>query len=120
MALVGWAQDKPLHVPAAPWPMEWTQPDGTSVTFFLRGDEHWHYQMTTDGFVLVEQDGALYYGIAGEDGQIVAGKRIAHNPNKRRCCEKRWLRKNGLIKDGYEGLIGQDSSKKQLLEHPLK
>ena len=61
-----------LAVPAKPTPMKFTQPDGSTVTVILRGDERHHWYQTLDGYVLVNKNHTLYYGTAGEGDEIVA------------------------------------------------
>lgn len=62
-------------VSAAPaWPrkMTYTQPDGTEVTVYLRGDEYSHWHEAEDGAVLLRgADGVLCYAVLGEDGKAV-------------------------------------------------
>ena len=36
-------------VPATPYPIEMTQPDGTTLTVFLHGDEYYSYYSLPDG-----------------------------------------------------------------------
>lgn len=58
-----------LAVPAAPWPIEIEQPDGSKVTLSLRGDEYFHYYQTTDGHITTpDADG--WYRIVDNDGNI--------------------------------------------------
>ena len=49
-------------VPATPYPVEVTQPDGTTLTIRLHGDEHFRYNSTLDGFLIVKnQQNAFVY-----------------------------------------------------------
>ncbi|MDE6317107.1 MAG: M6 family metalloprotease domain-containing protein, partial [Muribaculaceae bacterium] len=59
-----------LAVPAKPTPIKFTQPDGSTVTVQLRGDERHHWYQTLDGYLLVNKENTLYYGIAGPSGEI--------------------------------------------------
>lgn len=61
-----------LAVPAKPTPFIFTQPDGTTVTVQLRGDERHHWYQTLDGYVLVNKDNTLYYGEADSSGHVYA------------------------------------------------
>lgn len=61
-----------LAVPAKPTPIEFTQPDGSVVTVQLRGDERHHWYQTLDGYLLVNQNNTLYYGVVEPDGEIRA------------------------------------------------
>lgn len=94
------AQDRPQMVPAAPWPMEYIQPTtGEVLQFYLRGDEWNHFRMTLDGYVIVQNQDKVYcYAMRQKDGTIVASKRVAHDAENRKPCEKRWLKKKGINK----------------------
>lgn len=71
-------------IPAKRIAKTYTQPDGSTVTVVLQGDEHFHYYTTTDGVMVAEDsDGYFKYAIANNLGNIVAGKYIARNPEKR-------------------------------------
>ena len=61
-----------------------TQSDGSALNFFLRGDENFHFQETTDGFKLIEnENGDLVYAYVSTAGTLSASDRIAHNPDSR-------------------------------------
>lgn len=62
-----------LAVPAIPKPITVKQPDGTSITIMLRGDEHLNWAETTDGYTLL-RDGQGYLSFAEKDknGNLVA------------------------------------------------
>lgn len=94
------AQDRPQLVPAAPWPMEHVQPTtGEVLHFYLRGDERGHFRMTLDGYLLMQnQDKVLCYAVMQKDGTIIASKRVAHDEENRKSCEKRWLKRKGINK----------------------
>ena len=58
------------------------QPDGTTVTLRLSGDEHSHYTATADGYTVLRRaaDGAFVYAVAAADGSLAAGTMVAHDP----------------------------------------
>lgn len=56
-------------VPAYPGLITQTQPDGTTVTLSLRGDEYFHYYMDSDGY-LVGQDADGWFRIMDNDGDL--------------------------------------------------
>lgn len=87
-----------MLVPAAPWPMEWVQPKGDTVMFYLRGDEHAHFMMTLDGYQVIEQNKTLYYAQKHANGEVKASRKKAHNEETRKKCEKRWLKRHGIQK----------------------
>ena len=47
-------------VPAKPTPIIITQPDGSELTVYLRGDENHHFYITQDGY-LINQDSLGFY-----------------------------------------------------------
>ena len=97
---------QPARVPARPGVIDRVQPDGDTVHVFLRGDEHWHFMMTVDGWEVQEDNnGKICYAILktrkidGEKKQIaVATRRQARDAAKRRKCEQRWLNRRGIQK----------------------
>ena len=75
--------------PADPTPAKVTQPDGTTVTVQLHGDEFFNYLTTLDGYTVVKNE-AGYYTYARLDGnQLVASDRIARD--NRTAADKAYL-----------------------------
>lgn len=74
-------------IPAAPFPGKVVQPDGTTLTVRLTGDEFAHITVTTDGYTLVEETGGYYYAQAGTDGTLVSTGVLAHDPEDRQANE---------------------------------
>ena len=71
-------------VPASPYPIEVTQPDGTTLTIRLHGDENFHYTTTLDGFLIVKnQQNAFVYATVSQTGELQPTERIARNANAR-------------------------------------
>lgn len=97
------AKMPPSHhrgVPAYRGVIERVQPDGDTLHIYLRGDERQHYSMTLDGWQVIENEkGTLCYAVFGKDSTVVAGKKQAHDAEKRKCCEKRWLQRKGIKKE---------------------
>jgi immune inhibitor A len=92
LGTVQWA----LAVPAFRGLHQHVQPDGTVVSYYLQGDEHFHAFSSPDGYALeMTADGALRY--AGKDaaGKAVATV-LAHNAAARTTSELRYLK--GLTK----------------------
>lgn len=83
---------KLFAIPASPYPVKITQPDGTEITVQLRGDEFFNYKTTTDGYLLVrDQKGFLNYGTLESDGTISNSGFRAKELNKRTPREKKFL-----------------------------
>ena len=97
IAAAAWA------VPANPRPMPYVQPNGDTIMIRLVGDEHFHYNTTVDGYLIVKNaKGYFCYGKWSNQTQTnarngkeyrvaVATKRIARDAAKRKKCEQRWL-----------------------------
>lgn len=87
------------NVPAYRGMIERVQPNGYTLRTFLRGDEHKHWMMTEDGWLIKENKrGWLKYAKTNRRGEVVIGIRKAHNAEDRSKCEKRWLEKHGMKK----------------------
>ena len=68
-----------------------TQPDGTTITIQLHGDEWNHFTTTTDGYT-VKQDARGYYMYAQkENGMLKATQMVAHDANQRSAKEQAYL-----------------------------
>lgn len=90
-------------VPADPRPKKFTQPDGTVVTVQLRGDERCHFYLSEDDYLLVEKDGALYYGTTDASGEIAASDILVSPMMARTSAENDFLSKVEMPKV-YEAL----------------
>lgn len=105
-AVAGVQAQQPSRVPARPGVINRVQPDGDTLHVYLRGDEHWHFMMTVDGWEVKEDNnGKIFYAtlktrkIDGEKKQVaVATRRQAHDAAKRSKCEQRWLNRRGVQK----------------------
>jgi hypothetical protein len=74
-------------------------PNGYELRTYLRGDEHFHYAMTEDGWQIIENTkGWFKYAKKNRKGQVVSHWRKAHNVEDRSRCEKKWLEKHGIKK----------------------
>ncbi len=81
-----------LAVRATPEPITITQADGTRITFRLRGDEHFHYRTTLDGYALVpDSRNILTYARQDEKGNLVSTNIRASNAGSRTATEKKLL-----------------------------
>ena len=58
-------------VPAKPGLRTVPQPDGSTITVELRGDEFFHQYLTEDGYPLVEKDGYFYYSDYSDSGDVI-------------------------------------------------
>lgn len=70
-----------VAIPADPTPVKVTQPDGSTVTLRLHGDEFFHLTQTIDGYTLVKNDAGYYtYARQDNDGRLVSSGVVAHDP----------------------------------------
>lgn len=59
------------------------QPDGTTLTVFAHGDEHFSWYTARDGALLAHVGTTFYVAHVGEDGLLAPTTHIAHNPWRR-------------------------------------
>lgn len=87
-----------MAIPADPTPVRVTQPDGSSVTLRLHGDEFFHYTATLDGYtVVMDQSGAYTYARMDAVGRLASSGMIAHDYESRSASERAML---GTISKG--------------------
>jgi len=87
-------------VPAIPTPIEVTQPDGTTLTIRLYGDENFHYNTTEDGYLIAKnQQDAFVYATVSQKGELQPTERIARNLNARSASDVSFLRTLDVNKD---------------------
>ena len=78
-------------VQACPDPATVTQPDGTSLTIYLHGDEFMHFTTTTDGYTVVRDSQLGYVYAQTVDGALTPTQVVAHNPGERTEAEAAYL-----------------------------
>lgn len=78
-------------VPACPDPGIMTQPDGTTVTLRLHGDEFYHFETTLDGYTVMKDSRGYYtYATLNEAGMLVSTGIAAHDAGSRTADELRF------------------------------
>jgi M6 family metalloprotease-like protein len=78
-------------VPADPTPARVVQPDGTTLTLVLHGDEFLNYLTTSDGYTVVK-NAAGFYTYARLDGsRLVAGVFVARDAENRTAADRAHL-----------------------------
>jgi M6 family metalloprotease-like protein/uncharacterized repeat protein (TIGR02543 family) len=71
-------------VPANPYPVTFTQPNGDTLTVMMKGDERIHWHESMDGYtLLLNQTGYLTYAQLDEDGNLQSSEFIATNIEER-------------------------------------
>ena len=89
------AQAPRRGIPATPYPIEYVQPNGDTLIYRLHGDEHRHWQTTTDGYLIKQNKrGKFCYAKPNRKGEIKATCRTAHNQENRSRCEKKYISKH--------------------------
>ena len=70
--------------PAYPYPVNIIQSDGSKITILLKGDEHFHYSQTTDGFIITQNTKGIYeYADIDTSNKIKPSGVKAKNENER-------------------------------------
>ena len=80
-----------MAVPAYRKPVQVTQPDGTTVTITLHGDEWQHFNTTTDGYSVVKNQQGYYVYAEKKNGELKATQMVAHNAQERKANEQAFL-----------------------------
>ena len=80
-----------LAVPAHKGAVKMTQPDGTTVTIRLHGDEYLSFNTTTDGYSIVKNNQGYYVYAELRNGQLQPTARVAHDVVERSADEQSYL-----------------------------
>ena len=86
-----WCACKMLAIPANPTPVRIAQPDGSTVTIRLHGDEWLHFTTTTDGYTVVKNERGYYVYAQLQDGKLLPTNVIAHDADGRDVNETDYL-----------------------------
>ena len=94
-------------VPADPTPAKVTQPDGTTLTVTLHGDEFFNFLTTADGYTVVKNEAGYYTYARLEGGRLVASDLIARDESLRTAGEQtalanlpKGLTSNAMLENG--------------------
>ncbi len=86
--------------PAKPGIATATQPDGSTVSYRLMGDEYFHYMLSTDGYPLITVGDTVYYAATSSDGHLSSSGIKATDsiqlPSQARKALKKTIPKPGL------------------------
>ncbi len=92
-------------IPAYPYPVVVTQPDGTQITIRLHGDEHFNYITSEDGFLIKKaEDGFFKFATIDRDGVITPSSFICRPIEQRTDSEKLYIQ-TVASKDNFQELI---------------
>lgn len=78
-------------IPAYPYPVKLTMPDGSTLTIVGHGDEFRHYVTTLDGYTIVRGEDQFYRYAKIENGELVPTAMLAHDEGLRNTVEKEFL-----------------------------
>lgn len=81
-----------LAVPAHKKPIQVTQPDGSTITIQLHGDEWLSFNTTADGYSVVKNQQGYYVYAEKKDGELKATSIVAHDATKRKADEIAFLK----------------------------
>ena len=94
-------------IPAYPYPIKITQPDGSELTIMLRGDEFFRYKTTLDGILLVEDANGIHtYARLTDDGRRVSTDVKAQEIQNRTNAERKLVKElqNSTIQKRIDGI----------------
>jgi len=106
--------------PADPTPIEYKQPDGTTITITLKGDEKINWAETADGYTLISNGkGGWEYAVKDANGDLKNSGILAHEVGKRTNHEISFIRQLtkklsfsseqvNMLKSVWEAKIGSD------------
>lgn len=77
-----------LAIPAKPGLITVRQADGTELQVRIVGDEHFHYYLSEDDYLLVNENDTYYYGDVDAAGRIMRSSVVAQ-PKEKRSTETR-------------------------------
>lgn len=80
-----------MAIPSHKKPIQVTQPDGTTVTIQLHGDEWLHFNTTADGYSVVKNQQGFYVYAEKKNGELKATQMVAHNAQERKANEQAFL-----------------------------
>ena len=85
-------QSAAMAVPAWPEVTQARQPDGTTLSIRLHGDEYLHYCTTADGYTIIRNAQGFYvYAEQRDNGELTATEFVAHDVPQRTAKEQLWL-----------------------------
>ena len=70
-------------IPASPYPIVVTQPDGKQITLKINGDERYNFYTTVDGYTVMQNKEGFYVYAKKDNGSLVPTATIARNADER-------------------------------------
>lgn len=84
-------------VPAYPYPVTVTQPDGTTLEIQGHGDEFYHFTTTVDGYTIVKNEAGYYVYAQLQNSRLAPTDRIARNQMERTANDVSFLEATGKM-----------------------
>ena len=94
-------------VPADPTPIRVKQPDGTTLTVRLRGDEFFHFHETLDGVPLARNAKGGFCYAKMSDGRLVASENLAHEAAQRPYAESLEAKRATDLRSSFNSLAAE-------------
>ncbi len=80
-------------VTAYPFPVKFTQPDGSTITIMMKGDERVHWAITEDEYTLMFNSKGFYeYAVKDENGDMIPSGIVARDIANRTATDYQFLR----------------------------
>lgn len=98
-------------------PVDVRQPDGTTVTLLMHGDEYLSYMTTTDGYTVVKGADGYYRYALKQDGVLKATALVAKNPELRLADESAFLM--GMTKHQHADMTEATKERKAMAANML-
>ena len=84
-------------VPAYPYPVTVTQPDGSTLVIQGHGDEFYHFTTTADGYTIVKNDAGYYVYAQLQNNRLTPTDRVARNQAERTANDVSFLEATGKM-----------------------
>lgn len=84
-------------VPAYPYPVTVTQPDGSTLVIQGHGDEFYHFTTTADGYTIVKNAAGYYVYAQLQNNRLTPTDRIARNQAERTANDMSFLEATGKM-----------------------
>ena len=97
-------------VPADPTPIKVKQPDGTTLTVRLRGDEFFHFHETLDGVPLARNAKGGFCYAKMRDGRLVPSEILAHDAAQRPYAETLEAKRATDLRSTFNSLAAEARS----------
>ncbi len=92
--LFGFFGNVALAVIAYPYPIQFKQPDGTTISILLQGDEKVKWAQTPDGYtIMFNQQGAYEYAMLNATGDMVPSGIVVRDLSSRKSTDNDFLNK---------------------------